>query len=387
MNKKILILYTSVGLGHKYIAQNIGYHLERDGFEVKLYDVLKLQEGPLVKLSEKLHGFINQRMPFIWKWLYTNKTFSDLTLPLRVPLAGRNNFHVKQVIDEFKPDAVLATQTSASAIIAYLKRHGIYQGKFIIAFSDFHLHRYWLYDEADFYIANISEQKDEMVKLGVPAEKIAVCGITLKPQQEVDAQAVKAKLGIKEGEMVIVLASGSLGIGFTPQKIKEFAQGLVVQIPQAKLVVPCGKNLVFKQELEKLQLPQIIPLGFYEPFADIYAITDVFLTKPGGLTTAELLQAGIKPIVTHWLPGQEEINYHYLVGHGLISEMPKSDTAEAWASKVREVLSETAHGETPNSFVITQKNHEGELLLQAVKSVFHNVWRLHSNGLVWDKRH
>ncbi len=45
LNRKIIILYTSIGLGHKYIALNIGYHLEKAGFEVKYHDVLELQTG------------------------------------------------------------------------------------------------------------------------------------------------------------------------------------------------------------------------------------------------------------------------------------------------------------------------------------------------------
>lgn len=373
MNKKILILYTSVGLGHKYIAQNIAYHLERGGYEVRLHDVLKVQEGLLVNLGEKLHGFFNRRLPFIWRWLYMSKVFSDITLPLRVPLAGRNSFHVKQIINEFKPDTVLTTQTSASAVIAYLKKHNIYNGKFIIAFSDFHLHRYWLYSEADLYIANIPEQKEQMIKLGVPENKVAVVGITLKPSEQINAQAVKDKFGIKEGERVIVLASGSLGYGFTPQKIQQFVELLTAQVPSAKLLIVCGKNQVLKQELEKLHLSQTIVLGFHEPFSEVYAISDVFLTKPGGLTTAEIFQAGIKLIITHWLPGQEELNYKYLVEHHLINEKPESDKPEAWVARIKQALSDKLSSETSNFLAITQKNHEGELLLDRVNKLFHDV--------------
>ncbi len=53
--KKILIFYTSVGLGHKSIAENIGWYLEQPvspgasrggaGFEVKFADIGKVQEG------------------------------------------------------------------------------------------------------------------------------------------------------------------------------------------------------------------------------------------------------------------------------------------------------------------------------------------------------
>jgi hypothetical protein len=41
--KKILILYTSVGLGHKVIAENMGFYLVRGG-----YDVIAVVEADLV---------------------------------------------------------------------------------------------------------------------------------------------------------------------------------------------------------------------------------------------------------------------------------------------------------------------------------------------------
>lgn len=138
MSKKILILYTSVGLGHKTIAENIAYHLERDGHTVKLFDALQLQAGPLVTAGTVVHGFINKRLPFIWKWLYTSAWFTRQTLPARVKVAGKNYLHIKKAIDEFGPDMVIATQTSASAVVEFLKQRGWYTGLFVVAFSDYH---------------------------------------------------------------------------------------------------------------------------------------------------------------------------------------------------------------------------------------------------------
>ena len=132
--KKILILYTSVGLGHKYIAQNIGYHLERAGYEVKLHDVFQLQEGALVNAGIWLHQFVNKRLPFIWRWLYFSKLVNTVGLPLRVPLAKANSQNIYKAITEFNPDAVITTQTSASAAVESLIGQGRYNNKFIIVY-------------------------------------------------------------------------------------------------------------------------------------------------------------------------------------------------------------------------------------------------------------
>lgn len=374
--KKILILYTSVGLGHKYIAYNIGYHLEKAGFDVRLEDILQVQSGVMVSVGEWFHRLINLHFPFIWRWLYMSKAFTKATLPLRVPLAGRNCENVKQVIADYQPDMVIATQTSASAPMAYLKRHGLYKGKFVIAFSDYHFHPYWHYDEADFYLVNIEEQKQELEKLGVRSDKISVCGITLKPYLATDVAAVKQKLSLA-GKRVLLMASGSLGIGFPESLLLNFAKELADKEPDIQLLVITGKNEVMKKNLEvevqKKNLSNVTILGFYEPMSELLAIADVFLTKPGGLTVAEALRDNVKMLTTHFLPGQEELNYEYLTKHRLMFPIPKPLTAENLAKISSVIMSGKMEVENPNSLSITQKNHEGTELVKSIQNLFHNV--------------
>lgn len=369
MSKKILVLYTSVGLGHKFIAMNMVYHLEHAGYEVKSFDVLQLQEGWLVNLGKKLHEIVNKHFPFVWRWLYMSKGFTDLTLPMRIPAAGKNYQHIKKAVNEFQPDAVIAVQTTASAAMAYMKQNKEFNGKFIIGFSDYHLHRYWLYDQADFYLANIPEQKEEMVKLGIPAEKIEVCGITLKPELATDKTAVRNRLGIQENEKVILLASGSLGIGFSPQDLAGVATNLLHGIPSSKVIIVCGKNEAMKEALTKMNIPGLIPLGFYEPMAELYSISNVFLTKPGGLTIAEALRSGVNIVITHWLPGQEELNYNYLLDNKLINPKVEILSRDELLTAVNTALSRDSASESAESLQITQKNHEGQVLLDAIKKV------------------
>jgi processive 1,2-diacylglycerol beta-glucosyltransferase len=46
-------------------------------------------------------------------------------------------------------------------------------------------------------------------------------------------------------------------------------------------------------------------------------VADLLITKPGGLTTAEALSAGLPMIVTHPIPGPEELHVRYLERHGV----------------------------------------------------------------------
>jgi processive 1,2-diacylglycerol beta-glucosyltransferase len=380
MSKKILILYTSIGLGHKSIAQNMGHHLEQAGYEVKLFDVLQLQAGRLVSISAFVHKTINQSFPFVWKWLYVHANqgwFSDLTLPNRVKVAGRNYEHVKKVVDDYQPDLVIATETSASAIIQYLKQQGWYTNLFAIAFSDYHLHRYWLYDAADFYLANIEDQKQEMVHLGISPDKIYVLGMTLRPQVPVDVVTVRDKLGIKTGEQVVLIASGSLGIGLSATWITELASKVSSKL-QARSIIVCGKNTQLQEQLtQRLKNTGAIVLGFYKPLAELYAISDILLTKPGGLTVAEALQANLPLLITHWLPGQEEINYNYLRSKKLIMSQPNAAELDQLLPVIAQELQAHSFKQSlssnPALVKLTHQGQEGQALVQAIKQRFNEV--------------
>ena len=102
---------------------------------------------------------------------------------------------------------------------------------------------------------------------------------------------------------------------------------------------------------------------------ELYAIADVFVTKPGGLTTAEALNWNLPIIVTHWLPGQEELNINYLSKKQLILAKPK-DLANA-------VERELKTGELEKSLVNSKYTQalvkDGKEIITVVLGLLHEV--------------
>jgi hypothetical protein len=98
--------------------------------------------------------------------------------------------------------------------MSFLKQRGLYNGKLVLSRSvTITCIGTGLYDQVDLYLANIPEQVSEMKQLGVK-QPIVVCGITLQPLVKADPTEVKQKLGLPEGKKIILVSSGSLGIGF-----------------------------------------------------------------------------------------------------------------------------------------------------------------------------
>ncbi len=320
MKTKVLIFYTSVGLGHKFIAQNIARHLEESGFEARLEDMLEVQSGNLVDGAQKFYFWMHKTVPWFWSWLYVTR-LTNLLLPLRLKVAARNCERAKKLITEYNPDIILSTEVNPSAVVAFLKRRGFYKKPFGISFSDFHIHRFWIYKEADFYLVNIKEQKQALIKLGVAASRIAIVGIPMWPKK-VDPKAVREKLGIKASK-VLVVSAGSLGYGVDKKYVLGLVDKIKTEYSDFVMLLVCGKFKTLYDKLKPIENENLKVFGFYSPMEELYSISDIFVGKPGGLSTTEALLWNLPIVLTHWMAGGEELNVRYLTKNRLVLPVSK----------------------------------------------------------------
>lgn len=311
--KNILIIYTSSGHGHKKNGENIAAVLKNE-HSVDLVDLFDVEKGNLAQGGTKAYLWVLKNVPWLWNFFYTNKVFLAATLPFRRPLAGLKSKKIKAILQAKHYDMVITTQVTASAVVSYLKLKGYFNGKFGVAFSDFHLHRYWLFDNVDFYLANIPEQKQDMVALGIKPESIYICGLTMPDGRVVAKSEAKIKFGlIQEDKMILVLGGGQ-GLGINIALLKQLAE------LNASIFVICGRNETLQQSLTDnfAQGKNLKIFGYIENIYDFYAAADLALTKPGGLTVVECLENYLPILVHDYIPGQEKLNYDYLLRHKLI---------------------------------------------------------------------
>jgi processive 1,2-diacylglycerol beta-glucosyltransferase len=85
------------------------------------------------------------------------------------------------------------------------------------------------------------------------------------------------------------------------------------------MVVVCGNNAELRKDLEIRQksesrLKKVF--GFVDFMDELMAMSDLLITKPGGITVSESIAMGIPMILIEPIPGQEEANADYLVEQG-----------------------------------------------------------------------
>ena len=96
--------------------------------------------------------------------------------------------------------------------------------------------------------------------------------------------------------------------------------------------------------------------GYVENMAEVIAACDIVVSKPGGVTTAEVMAMGKPLVIYSSLPGQEDRNTDYLLNRGAAVKIKKREQLipelqVLWEDKVRlaRMSAAAAHLASPHS--------------------------------------
>lgn len=320
MKTKVLILHTAVGYGIKITAENIKEKLDKSGlYETRIEDVGKVETGWFGKFWQSVYALLLERFSFIWGFLYNSNFILFLILPFRKSLASFNSKKVLKILREFQPAMVISTQVMPSGIMAYLKTKGFYRGKIVIVFSDYHLHRFWLFEEADLYLCNIVSQAVQLRALGVPPEKITVTGMVIgdKFYDPINPEDAAREFGLLTSMPTVLVSSG----GKARMSTKEIFLKLLRSQKTFQLAVVCGRNEELKKELETIAPPDRHPVkifGYVDRMQVLMSACNLLVGKTGGPTMAEAVIKRLPIIITDARPGHELINLTFLLNNNVV---------------------------------------------------------------------
>jgi len=168
------------------------------------------------------------------------------------------------------------------------------------------------------YFVAIDETKAHLEMLGIPNERITVSGIPIDPvfQQPVNRVEERLRLGLNPEKPVLLLSAGALGVGPTEYMVER----MLNLNSDAQTVVVCGRNDELKQRIVQLvdgRSARFKVLGYTDEMHKLMKTADIFIGKPGGITTSEAIACGLPMCVVSPIPGQEERNSDHLLEEGI----------------------------------------------------------------------
>lgn len=113
-------------------------------------------------------------------------------------------------------------------------------------------------------------------------------------------------------------------------KTYDLLHTLAKDFDNLQVVAISGRNLKMKRSFEYLVEQEhkqdcIKVLDYTTKVPELMSISDLVITKPGGLTTSESLASGLPIIVINPIPGQEEENASFLENKGVAIWIKKRD--------------------------------------------------------------
>ena len=318
---KILILSATFGDGHKQVAKAISEAVEYTlpNASPIILDIMEWIHPYLYPVSLFVYKRGIKRFPQVYSYFYkktrvknsfSTKLNSLFTFGLQTML---------EVIQRIKPRVVVSTYPFAAGIISKLKEQGLINIPAVTIITDYTDHSYWVHPYTDLYIVGSNQVRDRLISQGIEDDKIKDTGIPVR-QRFIESQPrelLLEKYGMRSNKFTILIMGG--GDGFIGKGRSTF-RALESVSQTLQLIIVCGRNKKLKKQLE-LELKDykhdVLLLGFCENIQELMAISDLMITKPGGVTTSEALAMGLPLLIYHPLPGQEEDNAEFLWKSGL----------------------------------------------------------------------
>jgi processive 1,2-diacylglycerol beta-glucosyltransferase len=331
---RVLIATVTAGAGHLAAATALqeAWSAFRPEDKLNNLDLVKF----FSPLHRKIHadGYVKlvQHAPELWGMMFKQTDSLERAKRLsrwRRVFPSKSRMLFARYLNDFKPDIVLCTHYLPLESLAHLRanasRANIPPGTWPVPFvasivTDFEAHALWMDGCVDLYCVAAEETKARLVARGAKANAVLATGIPVSARfsGRVDAPAVRRRMGLRDDLQVMVILSGGFGMGPVAEILDEVDK--VGREFQA--VVVTGKNPELRRELAARDRthPTHI-LGYCSNMHELIAVADLIISKPGGLTTSEVLAMGKPLFIVNPIPGQEAANSDFLLEHGAAAKV------------------------------------------------------------------
>jgi processive 1,2-diacylglycerol beta-glucosyltransferase len=334
---KILIFYASYGGGHLNAAKSINEYILSNytDIDVELIDCMKYVNKTIEKLTTAAYREMAKKAPWAWGKIYADSQKGPLA-----HISSRSNkimaIKLLKLLREKQPDLIISTHPFGSQMCSYLKRKAKISAKIATIMTDFAPHDQWLVgsDFTDhFFVAN-DKMKTYLISKQIPEEKVHQTGIPIssKFSEKFDNKKIFAELGLSDKKQtVLFFAGGEFGLG--KSKTLEIFESFMKSPFDIQVIGIAGKNEKMKENFEAIvkkykKSENTKILSFTNKVPELMAISNIVVTKPGGLTTSESLASNLPMIIINPIPGQEEENAEFLENKGIAVWIKNSDNPD-----------------------------------------------------------
>ncbi len=313
---KVLVVYATAGAGHRKAAEAIYHGLKMSSLncDVVLVDSLDYTNPFFRKAYGGVYTFLITWTPALWGFFFALLDIPFLRPAVRALRRVYNYINARPFeayLQKQHFDYIISTHFLGNEVAAALKRSGKIRPVIIGVVTDFDVHSIWLADGIDCYAVASPWTAEKIISMGVPKEKVAVTGIPTHENfsRKKDVAQLRTKMNMKQDRFTVLIATGSFGIGPI--------EAILEEIKDFQVAVICGHNKSLYNRLKSRASDTIKIFGLVNNMDEMMGLSDVMITKPGGLSISEALVSNLPMIFFNAIPGQESNNVKVLASYGV----------------------------------------------------------------------
>lgn len=317
---RVLILSCNTGGGHNACGEAIRQAFEAGGDICVSADALGFTSSKLSQFISWGHTTMYRRLPGLFRLGYSYaeshpKMMGEDSVIVKLLTGGAERLHSFLLNGAF--DAVICTHVFSGLLLR--KTLEVYPMPIKTAFvaTDYTCSPAVGACKPDVYFIPDGSLAKEFMAGGVPGEKIVASGMPVLPRFYTPGDKAKAKrsLGIKGEHLHLLMMCGSMGCGPMGQLTEALSQR---QEPAWEISVVCGTNRRLRQRLERKYKhhPNVHIHGFVQDMNTLLDSADLYLTKPGGLSTSEALAKALPMVLVDAVAGCEAYNLRHFTAMG-----------------------------------------------------------------------
>ncbi len=351
--KKVLIFYASYGGGHLSAAKSIKEYISSSyaDIDAELIDCMKYINKGIEKVTTTAYKEMAKNAPWAWGRVY-NKSQKGPLAHISISSNKIMSIKLNKLIEEKQPDIIISTHPFANQMCSFLKKKSKIDCKIATVLTDYAPHDQWLVSSEyiDYFFVAHDGMKKALHEKGIPNEKIYATGIPLSNKFLIhyNKEDLLKHFGLSpDKRTVLFFGGGEFGLG--KSRTLEILRSFVTDFNDIQIVAISGRNVKMKKKFETIvkdnnKEDDVTILEYSTEIPELMSISDLVVTKPGGLTTTESIASGVPIVVINPIPGQEEENAEYLekkgVGIWLRKSMDIKETLQGIfsdADKMREM--------------------------------------------------
>jgi processive 1,2-diacylglycerol beta-glucosyltransferase len=320
--RRILCVSAPLGESPRTVADAVAGAIRREfaDAEVRVIDIFDYINPAARAVLTKGYASMLSAAPGLWGFLYEKESLTDSLAPAENFARSVRWDELRGLLAEFPPDVVAATHPFASAPFVRLKREGTLEVPLVALITDFTIHNVWVQEGISLYTVADALLTDELAKRGAERELVYPSGIPLGEAfgRSPDVAALKAKFGLDPDpakKVILVLAKG-----WEPDLADRLLFQLSLLRAPHQILLSSAGNEELAERLRRFAAIYGVRaklFGQVENLHEFMAVSDLAVTKGGGLTAAECLASGLPMVILDPAPGDEERTSRFLTEAGV----------------------------------------------------------------------